>query len=57
MFLYEDEALAAIDKPSGMCVHPVGRIRHGTLINKLHARYRSDDPGKDIVPRLAHRLD
>ncbi|MDA1195303.1 MAG: RluA family pseudouridine synthase [Planctomycetota bacterium] len=55
--LYEDEQLVAIDKPSGMAVHPVGRTRHGTLINKLHARYRRDDPERDVVPRLAHRLD
>jgi len=57
VFLYEDDALAAIDKPSGMTVHPTGRIRHGTLINKLHARYRSEERGADVVPRLAHRLD
>ena len=57
VFLYEDDALAAIDKPSGMTVHPTGRIRHGTLINKLHARYRSESPDADVVPRLAHRLD
>ncbi|MDJ0521230.1 MAG: RluA family pseudouridine synthase [Planctomycetota bacterium] len=55
--LHEDEHLLAIDKPSGMAAHPVGRTRHGTLINKLHARYRSDDPRRDVVPRLAHRLD
>jgi len=56
--LYEDEALVAIDKPTGMVAHPTGRIRHGTLINFLHARYRR--PGEadaDIVPRLAHRID
>jgi 23S rRNA pseudouridine1911/1915/1917 synthase len=57
VFLYDDESLAAIDKPSGMAVHPVGRTRHGTLINKLHALYRSEDPGADVVPRLGHRLD
>jgi 23S rRNA pseudouridine1911/1915/1917 synthase len=55
--LYEDDAVVAVDKPSGMTVHPVGRIRHGTLINKLHARYRRDQPGADVVPRLGHRLD
>ncbi|MCC7138691.1 MAG: RluA family pseudouridine synthase [Planctomycetes bacterium] len=58
--LYEDEALVAIDKPSGVTAHPVGRIRHGTLINALHARYRRVGPdadGEDVVPRLAHRLD
>ncbi len=57
VFLYEDDALAAIDKPSGMTVHPSGRIRHGTLIIKLPPRYRSDHQAADIVPRLAHRLD
>lgn len=57
VFLHEDDALAAIDKPSGMTVHPTGRIRHGTLINKLHARYRREHREEDVVPRLAHRLD
>ncbi|MDJ0973721.1 MAG: RluA family pseudouridine synthase [Planctomycetota bacterium] len=55
--LYEDEHIVAVDKPSGMACHPVGRTRHGTLVNKLHARYRSDDPDEDTVPRLGHRLD
>ncbi len=55
--LFEDEHLVAVYKPSGMAAHPVGRTRHGTLINKLHARYRADDPSKDTVPRLGHRLD
>jgi 23S rRNA pseudouridine1911/1915/1917 synthase len=55
--IYEDDAVVAVDKPSGMTVHPVGRIRHGTLINKLHARYRREQPEADVVPRLGHRLD
>lgn len=56
--LYEDEALVAIDKPSGVVAHPTGRIRHGTLINFLHARYRRPGEGAaDVVPRLAHRID
>ena len=57
VFLYEDEHLVAIDKPSGMAAHPVGRTRHGTLVNKLHARYRKPDTPEDRVPRLGHRLD
>ncbi|MFV1958323.1 MAG: RluA family pseudouridine synthase, partial [Planctomycetota bacterium] len=57
VILYEDDDLVAVDKPSGMTVHPVGRIRHGTLINKLHARYRRDAASEDVVPRLGHRLD
>jgi 23S rRNA pseudouridine1911/1915/1917 synthase len=58
--LHEDDALVAIDKPPGVVAHPVGRVRHGTLINRLHARYRRTGPGADgpdVVPRLAHRLD
>jgi 23S rRNA pseudouridine1911/1915/1917 synthase len=56
--LYEDDALVAIDKPAGIVAHPTGRIRHGTLINFLHARYRRpEDASEDVVPRLAHRLD
>jgi 23S rRNA pseudouridine1911/1915/1917 synthase len=57
VILHEDEHVVVVDKPSGMAAHPVGRIRHGTLINKLHARYRADDRTKDVVPRLGHRLD
>ena len=52
--LYEDEHLIALDKPTGMTCHPAGRIRHGTLINKLHALL-ADQPG--VIPRLGHRLD
>jgi 23S rRNA pseudouridine1911/1915/1917 synthase len=58
--LYEDDALVAIDKAAGVVAHPVGRVRHGTLINRLHARYRRTGEGAggpDVVPRLAHRLD
>lgn len=57
VILYEDEHIVAVDKPSGMACHPVGRTRHGTLVNKLHARYRSASPEADTVPRLGHRLD
>ena len=57
VIVYEDEHLVAVDKPSGMAAHPVGRTRHGTLVNKLHARYRKPDAPQDRVPRLGHRLD
>jgi 23S rRNA pseudouridine1911/1915/1917 synthase len=56
--VHEDPYLLALDKPAGVVCHPVGRIRHGTLVNALHARYRNPaDPAADIVPRLCHRLD
>jgi 23S rRNA pseudouridine1911/1915/1917 synthase len=38
--------------------HPVGRKRYNTLMNALHARYRHpEDPARDVIPRLCHRLD
>ena len=41
-----------------LVVHPAGRHRYDTLINALHLRYRDlNDPKKDIIPRLAHRID
>jgi 23S rRNA pseudouridine1911/1915/1917 synthase len=55
--LYEDPLLLILDKPAGVICHPVGGKRRGTLIEALHARYRSEDPGRDVVPRLGHRLD
>jgi len=56
--LYEDEFLVVIDKPAGYVVHPVGCHQHDTIINALHLRYRNtEDPEKDVVPKLAHRLD
>ncbi|MHC4470709.1 MAG: RluA family pseudouridine synthase [Planctomycetota bacterium] len=56
--LYEDEVIVVLDKPAGYVVHPVGRHQMDTIINALHHRYRRpDDPARDVVPKLAHRLD
>lgn len=56
--LYEDACMIAVDKPPGMAVHPSGRHLSGTLIHELHRRYRRpDDPARDVVPRLLHRID
>lgn len=56
--LYEDDDLIAVDKPAGMAVHPSGRLLHNTVITLLHRRYRDfDDPARDRVPKLCHRLD
>ncbi|MCB9883370.1 MAG: RluA family pseudouridine synthase [Planctomycetes bacterium] len=56
--VFEDEWLVAIDKPAGLTVHPSGRRLDGTLVNILHRKYRNpDDPERDVVPRLCHRLD
>ncbi|MEZ5987585.1 MAG: RluA family pseudouridine synthase [Planctomycetota bacterium] len=56
--LYEDRWLVAIDKPAGLAVHPTSSRLDGTLVNLLHGVYRDlDDPARDVVPRLCHRLD
>ncbi|MCU0727190.1 MAG: RluA family pseudouridine synthase, partial [Planctomycetes bacterium] len=56
--IYEDDVLLAIDKPAGFVVHPVGVHQMDTIINALHHRYRRpEDPDRDVIPKLAHRLD
>ncbi|MHC4844855.1 MAG: RluA family pseudouridine synthase [Planctomycetota bacterium] len=56
--LFEDAHLVAIDKPPNLPVHPSGRLLHHTVITSLHREYRNfDDPERDVVPKLCHRLD
>ena len=56
--IHEDDVLVALNKQPGVVVHPVGKHRYDTLINALHHRYRRvDDPERDVVPKLAHRID
>ena len=57
--LYEDESVIAVDKPSGMPVHPLQASETGTLANALLARHPEladvgDDP---LFPSFVHRLD
>ena len=57
--LYEDGDVVAIDKPSGMVVHPGSGNRGGTLVNALLYRYRDFGARFPDTPRpgIAHRLD
>ena len=56
--LHEDDVLIVLNKQPNIVVHPVGPHRFDTLINALHLRYRNlETDDKDIVPKLAHRLD
>ena len=56
--LYEDEQMAAVNKPPGMVVHPARGNWTGTLVNALlhHCSSLSatSDPGR---PGIVHRLD
>ncbi len=56
--LYEDEYFLAIDKPSGLVVHPGNGNRDKTLVNGLLYKYPSlPDMGNALRPGIVHRLD
>lgn len=57
--VYEDEALAVLNKPAGLVVHPAHGHAAGTLLNGLLARYPelSAWPAEEGYPGLVHRLD
>jgi 23S rRNA pseudouridine1911/1915/1917 synthase len=56
--LYEDRALAVVNKPSGMVVHPGAGNSSGTLVNALlhHCTALSGIGGVER-PGIVHRLD
>ena len=56
-FLYEDDELLVVDKPTGLVVHPGAGTRTTTLVEALLADRQlaeSDDPER---PGIVHRLD
>ena len=56
--LYEDDDLAAINKPAGLTVHAGAGVKSGTLVNALlHHFGRLSNQGDDLRPGLVHRLD
>ncbi len=57
--VYEDAALAVLDKPAGLVVHPAHGHAAGTLWNGLLARYPElrTWPPEEGWPGLVHRLD
>ena len=55
--LYEDEALAAINKPAGMVVHPAPGQWEGTVVNALLFRWGWTGSGLTLRPGIVHRLD
>jgi len=57
--LYEDPAMAGLDKPAGLVVHPAHGHAGGTLVNALLARYPELRrwPVEEGYPGLVHRLD
>lgn len=61
--IFEDEHMAAIDKPPGLTAHPTAVIRSGTVVNALLGRMplskeRHLDPTDEAYrPGIVHRLD
>ena len=55
--LYEDEFLAAINKPPGMVVHPAPGQWQGTVVNALLARWGWQESVGSLRPGIVHRLD
>ncbi|HEX6732951.1 MAG TPA: RluA family pseudouridine synthase [Pyrinomonadaceae bacterium] len=56
--LYEDEAIAVINKPAGMVVHPASGISSGTLANALAYHFQKLPSSGDVIrPGIVHRLD
>ncbi len=53
-FIFEDDALLVIDKPAGLAVHEGKTVaKRDSVLGILESRYR----GKDVTPKLVHRLD
>lgn len=55
--LFEDEWMMAVDKPSGMAVHPGSGIQGGTLVDYARAYLGPNATRNDFAASPAHRLD
>ncbi len=56
--LHEDEHLLAVNKPSGLLVHPTSKEKHETLANRIvHYYSRQKNIGPPRRAGLVHRLD
>lgn len=61
--IYQDDMLAAINKPPGLVAHPTATLRTGTVVNALLGRMelskeRLFDPDEEAYrPGIVHRLD
>jgi len=58
--LYEDEHILAVDKPSGLAIHPGSGIRGETLVDQVRAYLQRQGlvtPEGEFKPSPAHRLD
>jgi 23S rRNA pseudouridine1911/1915/1917 synthase len=56
--IYEDDAIAVVNKPAGLVVHPAAGIHSGTLANALAFHFQQLPSSKEVArPGIVHRLD
>ena len=56
--IYEDDAIAVVNKPAGLVVHPAAGIQSGTLANALAFHFQQLPASKEVArPGIVHRLD
>ncbi|PID77873.1 MAG: RNA pseudouridine synthase [Deltaproteobacteria bacterium] len=55
--LYEDEFLAAVNKPPGMVVHPCPGHYNKTLVNAALYHFKNMAQSDSVRPGIIHRLD
>jgi 23S rRNA pseudouridine1911/1915/1917 synthase len=61
--IYQDDDLAAINKPPNLTAHPTATVRSGTVVNALLGRMQLskdklfDPRDEDYRPGIVHRLD
>lgn len=61
--IYQDDMLAAINKPPNLIAHPTNTVRTGTVVNALLGRMQLSkdglfDPNDEVYrPGIVHRLD
>jgi len=56
--IYEDDAVAVVNKPAGLVVHPAAGIHSGTLANALAFHFQQLPSSKEAArPGIVHRLD
>lgn len=55
--VYSDAALAVLDKPAGLTVHPCPSCTHSTLVHRLLAYFPELARMEGLRPGIVHRLD
>jgi len=55
--LYSDSALAVVDKPAGLTVHPAPSCPDGTLVNRLLRHFPQLKRIEGERPGIVHRID